>query len=689
MRIRALGIAAAITTTLGLGAHPALASTASLSVVCSGIDGDVAGSVSGQSKSSKDLVALLATITKSDGLPPLPTTVSTDAPEKVRVRSGAVTANFDYRIGLDPTIVAFIRDSLGRSSITVDNLRAGVDFGGAATGGASGVVDSQTMDLTVADPAMTISMSGTFATDTSGRVFFRAAPMSMAIKIDGSVGGVANVGTLSLTCNAQGAIGSTAIQVPGSPNVPGIIDGGTVAAGQTATIPLLGRPDITTDDNNPILPDSLAITRAEGGATIVNGALVQPTAPAGGTYVNDVQLCAAARTVAAVPGVDAIQSLAFPKYGSQDFWFLNPHPLSMTLRYKGEETAAIPLTTLAGTGLEALGQFDPPTAAAIRLALEGLPSIGMGNVEVTKAASGYSIKFVEALGETDVPAISLGQWNTQLDYATYEKLTELMTKLTSPAATPDPNEPPAPPDPAATDLNVDQLWAAFQSGRITFDQFAAKFGSAVQNSLLDGVKSNAGTILKYLEEIFPQKPVLAMTRLGEAETPASSTGPLCTSFQVQTVALAAGATPVPAPPVVATATCKVTSKRIRITVKTRERANGRLVIVRRKVTALRTTRSGSRCPKTLRYDKQRKLTITTLLPTRVPANSKPKTVGVRITAKGVKGAFVKRLRVVKTKDGYAVSGTIRLPARFRKAGTIRIALSGKGIRAAKFVVRRA
>ena len=173
-------------------------------------------------------------------------------------------------------------------------------------------------------------------------------------------------------------------------------------------------------------------------------------------------------------------------------------------------------------------------------------------------------------------------------------------------------------------------------------------------------------------------------------TPASSTGPLCTSFQVQTVAtVAAVPAPKPAPRVPAASTCKVKAKRVKVTLVTRKRVNGRLVTVKRKVTALRRTRSGAKCPKTFRYNKQRKLTITQLLPTIAPATAKPRSVTVRVTAKGVKGSWSKRLRVVKTKQGYVITSTITLPAKFKKAGSIRIAISGSGIQLAKFVVRRA
>src|SRR5690606_35079602 len=54
--------------------------------------------------------------------------------------------------------------------------------------------------------------------------------------------------------------------------------------------------------------------------------------------------------------------------------------------------------------------YKAPSANDIRSALEALPSIGAGNVEVTKVGGEFTVTFVGAKAEQDVPSIELGQW---------------------------------------------------------------------------------------------------------------------------------------------------------------------------------------------------------------------------------------------------------------------------------------
>ncbi len=504
-----------------------------IQVQCGGVDGDVAGQVSGANKSSKELVALLATLSPgSTGLPPLPVTVNSNVPEKIKKGSGDFDASFAFSIAFPDALVKAVRDTLKKSSLTVTTAKIGVDYSGAASGSLSASIDNQVIDLNAPNPGTSVTVAGKIPTDASGRVFFRPGVFTLSTAIDGEVAGIAKVGTLSLTCSAQGLLSSTAIQVPGSPNTPALIEAQPIVGGNTAGIPIIGRPDVTPDDNNPIQPETLKVLRSEGGAFVKNGWLVQPTTEAGGVLTNDLEVCAPERPVPEVPGTDEVQTLAWTgTFGGKP---LNAHPLSMTLKFGDAETKAISLSTLLGgiPGTEAFGNFQAPSASTIQKALEALPNIGAGNIEVTKVATGYEFHFKGALGTADQVGITIGSWKTQAPYEQYGKIQAAISELTAPKPPPDPN---APVDPGATDLTVEQLQAELLAGKITFDQFSAKFGSALGNSIIKGIPVTAA--LDFINDVFPQPPALGTKVVGEPTIPATTTGPLCTQFQVRTVAV--------------------------------------------------------------------------------------------------------------------------------------------------------
>lgn len=676
---RAVCIAAVVTaTSLGLSAVSSVAASVTVPVRCTGVDGDVAGTVGGAPKTSKELVDLLGTVTKSDGLPPLPAVVDSDAPARVKANSGDAAVSFTYKIGFDDTMRGFLKGTLGLSAVKLRDLAATIDYSGAVSGSFQGTAAAQTLDLAGAGTA-TIAIGGKVPTTSPGRIQFKGGAVGFAVDINGSVAGMATVGTLTLRCSAQGTVASTTVQVPGAPIVPDVIVGPPVTGGQTAAVQIIGRPDILPDSGNPIVPGSLRIINGASGARIVNGALIQPTDPAGGTYVSDLELCAAPRAMPAVPGIDQIQTLKWagtyiPGNGLEG---INAHPLGMKLSFGGQETAEIPLSSVAA-GNEVLGHFAPPSPQAIQSALAALPNVGTGNVAVTRSADGsYEITFTGALGGSPQPPVTVSGWRTHLDYAAYEQLQALIGKLTAPKP---PADPSAPPDPGATDLKLDQLWDQFLAGTIDWDQFAAKFGKALVNSILAEVP--IADLLDLLKQIFPQKPTLVLTRVGEPGSPASPAAAPCASFTVSIVASAAS-------PITSSSGCLVTKTAVPLKVWQRKVRRGRVVKVRKKVIGLRTTRSGPKCPKTFRYNKHRRLTITRMLPTLVPQTAKPRRARLRIRAKGVRKAYVKNVRVVRTADGYTISARFTLPKAYRRATRIKLTVTGGNVRASSRTVRRA
>jgi hypothetical protein len=574
--------------------EPASAATA-ISVQCDGVDGDVAGTVRGAPNSSKQMVALLGTVTGSAGLPPLPVNVTANIPAKVRKDSGPFDVSFAFSIGLDSKVVDPVKNLLKKTSLDIVNATIGVAYSGAQTGTLETTIASQRIDLNQPNASTTITVSGKVPSDKSGRVFFRPGVFRLGIKIDGDAAGIAVINTLTLTCSAQGLIGTSNVQVPGAPNTPDVLDV-PVIGGQMGVVDIGSK--ITPDDGNPILPGTLGFINNPNGAVLNGNLLYQQTPESGGFFTSEMQVCGAPRTVPGTPGVDSVQEL---RWG--DTYFakpLNAHPLWMTLKFKDAETAPIvlsqasflgfPVPLFGNEGFHNLaGTFAAPPASQIQAALEALPTIGSGNVSVTGEGP-YTITFVGNLGKALQPKIEIGKWITgPLDFSGYAAIQAIIRDRTTPKE-PDPN---APPDPAATSDTVDQLNAKLLAGQITFDQWSAQFGSALVNSIIAGIDISA--TLKFVNDIFPQPPTVAETVVGEAPVPDSSTGPLCSQFQVRFVAvpLAFFAALAAKPPSVQGCTVTRVRQRVRVRGKIRTRVvtkrTGNCASVK-KATAKKTTK---------------------------------------------------------------------------------------------------
>ena len=515
----------------GGAASPAGAASTAITVSCDGVAGDTAGSVGGAAKSSKDLVGLLATVTHSPGGPSLDVTVDSNTPDKVKKGSGSFDATFNYSIALPTALVDAVKNTLKKNTIELTDLTVSVDYSGAQTGTLSTHIDTKSLDFTGGNPPTVIAVAGKVPTDASGRIFYRPGLFKISVKVDAEIPGTATIGTLQLACSAQGLLGSTNVQVPGAPNTPAVIDV-PVIGGKTASVNLQGRSDITPDDNNPIQWDSLAIVNNPNGASLSGGVLTQPTTAAGGFLTSDVQVCAPARTIPGTTGVNDVQSLTFTS-DSYAGITLNSHPTTMKLKFKGVESAAISLAT-PFLGNDALGTFTAPTAARLQSALEGISTIGAGNVSVTGtgvSTNPYRITFIGALAHSSQPRIEVTGWaTTPFDFAGYSAISAAITAATAPAA---PST--GPPDPAATDKTFTELVAQLTAGTITPDVFSAKAGNAIKNSIIGGI--DKGAALKLVSDLYPQPALVAEPTVGEAPIPDASTGPLCSQFQVRTVAV--------------------------------------------------------------------------------------------------------------------------------------------------------
>jgi hypothetical protein len=509
-----------------------------VSVGCTGSTTDNAGTVGGAQKTSAGLLALLATL----GGPPnlsLPITVNATLPDKVKKGSGPFDASFQLVLALPDSLATQAKTTLGVTKLNIVDANFGMTYDGAETGSLPTTsVASQTIDL-AGSASTSVTVAGTVPSDSSGHLNFRLSPFTLGIAINGSVGGgVATINTLTITCGSGAPVGSTTIQVPGAPDTPGTITAGGIIGGDTSLIPIQARTDITPDDGNPIDWSTLSVVNGALGAKVGNGYLAQPTPAAGGVITSTLQVCAPARPVPAVPGTDQVQSLMWPTPVSTS---PGAHPLYMTLTFNGKETSAISTSNDFSLGTDAglLGSFIPPSAATVQAALAALPTIGAGNVKVTSVKGGYNIEFVGAMANTPEPMIAVGKWvTTPFPFSGYGSIQAAIATLTAPAA------PPAPgvtttTNPTATTMTVDQLNAALIKGvafgGISLATWQAQFPAAFVNSLTSSATSNIDSILATLKQIYPQPPdASGLVAQGVLTIPATTTGPLCSQFDVQT-----------------------------------------------------------------------------------------------------------------------------------------------------------
>lgn len=525
----AVGVTAALAA-LGLEfIAPAPASATSVELSCQGITGDSASSL-GDSKATLELLSKLSPGSGS-GLT-FPVDITTNAPTRTTPNKDGFNADFDIALTLPDSVVTPAKTLLKLSTVKVTNATFAITASGAADAELTTSVPSLTVDLGQTPVVVRQRISGHIVPKSSGTIIYTASTNTkMTIEIGAEVQGI-KINALTVTCSSNKPGGTTAVQIPGSPNVQQPMY--QVAwAGTVVGLPLVGNT-ITPDDGNPVQTDTLKLTSQapNGGYGATGGGAAFFLAPnQTGFYQPQYNVCAPSRTVPTVPGVNAVQSLTWPEnYVGRD---LNVHPLGMSLRFKGETTPVIPLSfDLANNPtpaepqlLEALtSHFVAPSAATIQAALEKLPTIGAGNVQVTAAAKGgYTITFVGQLGLSDQPKVEIVNYTSWLPA---DGLAKIMAVLT-PA-------PPAPgPGPTTTtttipDRTPDELNQLLLAGKITFEEWGAGQLNYIKNQIIKGATTPEA--LKALTAMFPKPPEVAETTPGKATIPQTETGPLCTAF---------------------------------------------------------------------------------------------------------------------------------------------------------------
>lgn len=426
---------------------------------------------------------------------------------------------------------------------------------------------AKTLDLGV--------IGGPITTTGGGIITYRVGTVNLKISL--SVPGAGDF-NLNLGCTVDGSnlIAKTTVKDPDAPTfTPEVIPLSTTSGG-TATVNLLN--GVITPGKTPLLPESLAIVEppSAGTASITNGVFSFTAPQAGGTYSTTVQICGAPKAEAGTPGISEVQTLTLGENWSAD-GLLAPRPVAFSLKVGDEETALIwtaksnldlgiftPVVPLAGiplptpenwapektagiVGNYAFGtHYSPTSAAAIQAALEALPSIGVGNVVVAPVkgdetrpnlVTAFTITYVGALAEQDVPSVNLGQWYS---VPPQEVLDSISTAIAGIAGSLGGGGDGSPTEPTAFDAKATA--EGWDQGSVA-DQKAADdyFAPLWLNSIISGTpladgelqsyilfKLNLGELIPkvstWLNSLFPQKIAAATTVQGEAAEPPQ---PLC------------------------------------------------------------------------------------------------------------------------------------------------------------------
>jgi hypothetical protein len=537
------------------GGTGSTAGASTVNFVCGGVTGDHAGDIGGAALDSAGLLGKLSLVT-GGGPPQLPINVTATAPAQVNKSTTPFQVNFGVSVGVDPALGGLIQKFLNRSTIDIKNTSVTILADGVNQT-IVGQIPDQTINVNAA--SSTSTFSAMITPTVSGRIHYRAVGAHVAIAINGSVLGQANIGTLQLVCASTGdnIVGSTVVQIPGAPQVADMHFQGHWG------VNLFHLEDghlIAPDDGNPIIPDSLALTSpipiAHGLAATSQGWLGMLLGYQGYTDDVNMNVCAPARIVPEEPGSDESYTIDY-----NDFQYnrlLNAHLLGFQLKI-GDTVKTIstskdvnPLrvlgipgqvdgsTPLSGDNIitlssPSLSYFFRPAASVVQKTMESV--VGAGNVTVTDAPApdpatgipaGYVITYTGALHEKAGPDISISRFFTHLpaeDAAAISALAQGAGQSSGP-----------PP------LTLDQLNTRLTTpGTPYFGDFsaweqgvAALLSASLPNTIIDGLGGSA-KLLDMIGNLFPKPPSSTQVSPAVATIPAHSTGPLCTPFSVNVV----------------------------------------------------------------------------------------------------------------------------------------------------------
>ena len=399
---------------------------------------NIAGTCTGADAATNGLLAALGGTSLAVNF-----VVSGDVPKSLTPAQTGASATFSWSVSLDQALVNKAV-ATGLTQMTIRNAKLDVAVTGpTSTTAVQGRPGDSVLRLTAGQPA-TLAQ-GPFSAPLndigdSGVVNFKTSTVSFTISV--ALAGKAL--DLNIACATPALVASSPIKVAGAPEIAQPIEAKAAANAETP-IDVLGQ--FVKAGRTPLVPSTLRVV--DGPAKVVDGKVVVTAGAAGTTTSATFEVCGEPFKVAdAVPGVSEVQHLSLDT-NIDGF----KRGIAFTLKSGDEETAAIwsaePSFLGVLAGVRTSGpipanwaeqannyalwtQYLAPSAATVQSALEGLPSIGAGNVRVTKTSPTrpeYDIEFIGAAAEKDVPELKYGQFASILPQETLENLIGLAGAL--------------------------------------------------------------------------------------------------------------------------------------------------------------------------------------------------------------------------------------------------------------------
>jgi hypothetical protein len=519
---------------LGTQATGAAPTTKTMDVACVGVD-----------EPSKKLLS-------TANLPALPVTATVDAPAFVEPGQTDVPVSVSWALSLPASLVDTLA-GLGVTSADVKDAKADTEVSGpTSTKIIEGRPANQTITL-VKGSSLNAGF-GPFAgqlDDIGNSGVIKLRNQSVDFTVEVVLGGTLT--SILLTCPIGATVATIPVKVAGSPDIKQPIQEEAVA-GENATIDVLGQYVTNGKDKSGVVrqvdPSTLKIV--EGPGTVQGGKLVIPSPAAGASADTTFEVCAGTVEVApATEGIDEVQKIrvyrqpgnAFKQTFAATFslggepgqpaWMFNKDHL-LTMNLGGPKPWANNMWSYALLGAANPSFHIWPSETGMKIALETIPEIGAGNVEVTRGEMvsekgvqyrDYEVKFVGAKGKQDLPDLKLAHAAAFLPHELLENLMEQLKKLTE--------DKPGGPTTTTTTIpgglsakeylaeikkEMDQAWTKDGQGDLNalqtyFDKlqlWLSVFGDNAMN-LID---MNAAVAM--LTDLFPKKPEISWVTQGEA-----------------------------------------------------------------------------------------------------------------------------------------------------------------------------
>ena len=549
---RTAGAAILATSLLALGLVTAATSSSGAAPVSTQIEALCSGADAASLATLNNFAGILG----GNTIPVTLSATAADIPESAAIGE-KINAQFNWTGTLSQKLINTAA-GLG-ASIDAENISAQMTIKGPSDiGSFSATAPNLTVVPAVGVPSVIGlgTIGGEITTTGGGIITYRVASVSFTTKL--LAAGIPVV--LNITCAPTGSnlISTTSISDPDAPIFTSGIIPLAATAGGVATVDLLGGTSpIITSGKTPLQPETLRIVEepSEGKATITDG-VFSFTAPAkAGTYSTTVEICGVQKEDAGAPGVSEIQNLAlgdnWAPIGSGGF---DRRPIAFSLKFGGEETDLIwasdnlggpeptPENWAPATGPGQVGRYAALlfgsvyrgiSAAQVQSALESLPNVGAGNVEVVAEKSNaarpnlvtnFKINFQGELAEQDVPALTLGQWYSVLPQEALTRINESVQALIPAPATTVPGAP-ATVDPLGG--RTGQALNDFIVERILTGTFTPEISAAfVKVVIIDPITAAAPALIAAINGLFPKMidPVAVPVVAGELPTEPE---PLC------------------------------------------------------------------------------------------------------------------------------------------------------------------